>query len=133
MYQRWWVIQMTSNVSDPSLLPPMDAHHMHIQIPHTGEGMVGHRTPSNPAIVWTFPIRVLSTIWLVLTPCLFYLKGFATKWANKPAWRNHRISPMLGLVVFMHGLSTSKLFPDIQGMQPAYLAHMIVCALSSTF
>ena len=60
---------------------------MHIQIPHTGEGMVSHRTPSNPAIVRTFPIRVLSTIWLVLTPCLLYLKGFATKWANKPTWK----------------------------------------------
>ena len=128
MYQRWWVIQMTTNASGLSLLPAMDVRHMHIQIPHMGERMIGHWTPSNPAIVWTFPIRVLSTIWLVLTPCHFYLKGFPTKRANKTAWGNHRISPMLGLVVLMHGVSTSKLFLTHRACNPLTL-HTQLCVL----
>ena len=109
-YQRWWVIQMTHDVLDPSLLPPMDACHMHIKITYPGEGMVGHQTPSDTTKIWTFLVRVSSTIWLVLTLCLFDLKAFVTKWAYKSAWRHHRIGPMLGLVVLVHGLSTSKLF-----------------------
>ena len=110
MYQRRRVIWMTCDVLDPSLLPAMDARHMHIKITYPSEVMVGHRTPSYPTKIWPFSVRVISTIWLVLTPCLFDLKAFATKWAKKSAWRHHRIGPMLGLVVLVHGLSTSKLF-----------------------
>ena len=96
------------DVSHPSLLPPMNGCHMTIKVTNPGEGMVCHRTSSDPTKRRPLSVRVISTIWLVLTPCLFDLKTFATKWANKSAWRHHRISPMLGLVVLVHGLSTSK-------------------------
>ena len=73
-----------------------------------GKGWSGHGTPSNPTKIRTLLVRIISTIWLVLTPCLFDLETFVTKWTNESAFRHHQISPMLGLVVLVHGLSTSK-------------------------
>ena len=70
--------------------------------------MVCRHTSSDPTKIRPLSVRIISTIWLVLCPCLFDLKLFATKWAFKTAWWHHRISPMLGLVVVVHGLSTSK-------------------------
>ena len=90
------------------LLPPMNSRHMVIQVANPGEGMICHRTPSNPTKIRTLSVRIISTIWLVLTPCLFDLETFVTEWTNESTFRNHRICPMLGLVVVTHGLSTSK-------------------------
>ena len=96
------------DVSQPSLLPPMNSRHMTIKVTDPGEGMVCHGTSGDPTKIRPFSVRVISTIWLVLTPCLFDPKTFATKWAYKSTLRHYRISPMLGLVVLVHGLSTSK-------------------------
>ena len=78
------------------LLPPMNSRHMVIQVANSGEGMIRHRTPSNPTKIRTLSVRIISTIWLVLTPCLFDLETFVTEWTNESTFRHHRISPMLG-------------------------------------
>ena len=121
------------DVLHPSLLPPMNDHHMTIKVTNPGEGMVCHGTSSDPTKIRPFSVRVISTIWLVLTPCLFDLKTFATKWANKSAWRHHRISPMLGLVVLVHGLSTSKWFVTYRACNCLYLSHRTGYGPSSIF
>ena len=110
------------DVLHPSLLPPMNGCHMVIKVMNPGEGMVCHSTSSDPTKIRPLSVRVISTIWLVLTPCLFDLKLFATKWAYKSAWRHHRISPMLGLVVLVHGLSTSKWFVTYRACN-SYTSH----------
>ena len=97
-----------SVILHPTLLPPMNSHHMVIQVANPGEGMIRRRTPSNPAKIRTLLVRIISTIWLVLTPCLFDWETFVTEWTNESTFRHHRISPTLGPVVVAHGLSTSK-------------------------
>ena len=120
--KRQWISMPIRDVLCPSLLPPMNDHHMIIKVTNPGKGMVCHHTSSDPTKIRPFLVRVISTIWLVLTPCLFDLKTFATKWANKSAWRHRRISPMLGLVVLVHGLSTSKLFVTYRACN-SYTSH----------
>ena len=63
----------------PPLLPPMNSHHMVIQVANPGEGMICCRTPSNPTKIRPLFVRIISTIWLVLTPCLFDLETFVTE------------------------------------------------------
>ena len=63
---RLWVVHPTTNSSNPPFFPAVGVRHVNIQIPHMREGMISHRTPSYPAKVGTFPIRVSTTIWLVL-------------------------------------------------------------------
>ena len=93
------------------LLPPVNGRHMMVQVTNTGEGVVSCSTPSNPTIERSLSVRVVNTIWLVLSPCFFNLEFFATKWAFETPWWHHRIGSMLSPVVVAHGLSASKRFP----------------------
>ena len=94
----------------------MGVPHVHTQVMNSDEGVVCHHTSYNPAIVGTFPIRVSTTIWFVLSPCLFDLKNFSTKGTNKPTWGHNRVSPMLGLVMFVHGSEHLQITFDTLGI-----------------
>ena len=93
---------------DPPFLPSMGSPHVHIKVPDSREGVVNHQATYNPAKIWTLFVRIISTIRFVLRPCLLDLEGLWTIRTDKPPWGYNRISPMLGLVMLVHGLSTCK-------------------------
>ena len=47
-YRRRVVVQSTTGISGASLLPSMHVRHVEVEVPHTGEGVAGWWTSSNP-------------------------------------------------------------------------------------
>ena len=106
---------------------------MKIQVPHMGEWMISRWTTRNPTIERTLAIRVVRTIGLVFHPGLLDLISLTTERANEPSLDlGSHLSTMLG----PDGADTSPGYwhtPDhSQGMQPGYLTHKPLCALSTS-
>ena len=76
-----------------------------VQIPHMSEGMVGRWTPSYPAIVRTFVVRIINTIGLMFHPGLLDFITFVTEGTDvTPSGLGRCLNTMLGLLVLAHYL-----------------------------
>ena len=63
---RLWVINPTTNTSNPPFFPAMGIQHVNIQVPHMRKGMITHQTPCHPAKIRTLFVRISIAIRLVL-------------------------------------------------------------------
>ena len=102
---------------------------MLVQIPHVSEGMVGRWTPSYPAIVRTFAVRIIGTVGLMLHPGLLDLITFITEGTDvTPSGLAGCINTMLGLLVLMHSLIAREFLNTVRASNP-YTLHTSLCVL----
>ena len=103
---------------------------MLIQIPHAGERMVGRWTPSNPAIIRSFTVRIVRTIGLVFHPGLLDLVALTTKETDVPSLDlGGCLNTVLGLLVLTHSLSTGILLTTVRAFN-LVTCYTSLCVLS---
>ena len=120
---------MTTQASHLLLLPSMEVGHMKIQVPHTGEWMIGGWTTRNPTIERSLTIRVVGTIWLMFFPGLLDPVSLTTERANEPSlYLGGSLSTMLGLMVLMHPLGAGILLTTVRACN-LVTSHTSLCVL----
>ena len=97
----------------------MEVSHVLVQIPHACERMVGRWTPSYPAIIRTFMVRIIRTIGLVFHPGLLDLVALTTEGTDVPSSDLGRcLNTMLGPLVLMHSLVAGILLTTVRAFNP---------------
>ena len=128
-HRRLSIVQLFS--SRTVLLPPIDVGHVLVQIPHMSQGMVGRWTPSYPATVGTFTVRIIRAIGLMFHPDLLDLVPFTTEGTDvTPSDLGGCLNTMLGHLVLIHYLVARILLTTVRAFNLYYLTHKPLCAQS---